>query len=88
MDLATILAELKADRAAVEKAISDLEELSQGRKPNFHPGVQKPPGGGAPPATGGAAQVGRTKHPRGPTKERRMPIDPLAGYSTSTKHIE
>ncbi len=84
MDVAKILAELKAERAQIEEAILSLERLALGRKRG--PGRPRSvasmtgsgnPSGGAPPA---AAQVGVVKRRGRPPGSKNKPrnITPLS----------
>jgi hypothetical protein len=59
MDLKKLIAELKAEGRIVE---------AKGKWPGIHAGILEPPHG-APPATGGAAQVARFVDRRGPVKK-------------------
>jgi hypothetical protein len=59
MDLKRLIAELKAEGRVIEAKAKGLR---------IHPGILEPPQG-APPATGGAAQVAWVWDRRGPAKK-------------------
>jgi hypothetical protein len=59
MDLKELVAELKAEGRIIE---------AKEKLPRIHAGILEPPQG-APPATGGAAQVARIADRRGPVKK-------------------
>jgi hypothetical protein len=73
MDIAKILAELKADRKEIEQAIGNLDRLArgEGRKPRGKlppPNPEEPP-----PNAGSAAQVAFTGYTRSRRETRREP---------------
>jgi hypothetical protein len=67
MDLQKLMAELEAERRILNAEFREAERWAW-RGSQIHAGLLEPPQG-APPATGGAAQVPRIVDRRGPIKK-------------------